>query len=90
MSNPKELDALIPGEAKRQREALRRKLSNGGPNMSQVGFPCDCLMCQPTYIIIITIMYIYIQIHILGFGYLYIYIYVHVQLRQKEDRQIDG
>ena len=78
MSNPKELDALIPGEAKRQREALRRKLSNGGPNMSQVGFPCDCLMCQPTYIIIITIMYIYIYIYRYIFSGLGIYIYIYM------------
>ncbi|CAL1135904.1 unnamed protein product [Cladocopium goreaui] len=30
MSNPKDLDALCPGETKRQREALRRKLQSGG------------------------------------------------------------
>ena len=34
MSNPRELDDLIPGEAKRQREAMRRKLNNGGPTGS--------------------------------------------------------
>ena len=33
MSDPKELDALAPGEAKRQREALRRKIERGGPNL---------------------------------------------------------
>ena len=31
MSDPKELDEICPGEAKRQREALRRKLEKGGP-----------------------------------------------------------
>ena len=30
MTNPKELDALCPGESKRQREAMRRKLASGG------------------------------------------------------------
>ncbi|CAL1155578.1 unnamed protein product [Cladocopium goreaui] len=30
MTDPKELDALCPGESKRQREALRRKLDRGG------------------------------------------------------------
>ena len=34
MSNPRELGDLIPGEAKRQREAMRRKLNNGGPTGS--------------------------------------------------------
>lgn len=37
MTDPKELDALYPGEAKRQREALRRKVNAGGhPKFSSV------------------------------------------------------
>ena len=32
MSDPKELDEILPGETKRQREALRRKLQGGGPS----------------------------------------------------------
>lgn len=32
MKDPKELDALVPGEAKRQREAMRRRIERGGPN----------------------------------------------------------
>ncbi len=38
MSDPKELDALVPGEAKRQREALRRKIDRGGP---YIDFSCS-------------------------------------------------
>lgn len=38
MADPKELDALIPGEAKRQREALRRKLDRPGPMTVELVF----------------------------------------------------
>ena len=43
MSDPKELDALVPGEAKRQREALRRKIDRGGP---YIDFSCSRFSCS--------------------------------------------
>ena len=36
MTDPKELDAVVPGESKRQREALRRKLGQEGRNWWRV------------------------------------------------------
>ena len=40
MTNPKELDALCPGESKRQREAMRRKLASGGGTHTHIGIIC--------------------------------------------------
>ena len=39
MSNPEELEELMPGEHKRQREALRRKINSnkGGQFLTYIG-----------------------------------------------------
>ena len=47
MTDPKELDELCPGESKRQREALRRKLDRGGTNVGLISqLPESCF--RPT------------------------------------------
>lgn len=43
MSDPKELDQILPGEAKRQREALRRKLQSPGPSQKNISIHIWCL-----------------------------------------------